>query len=173
MSGRLTKALGIPGWMTSAELEWLEKQATGKSLVIEFGSWHGRSSVVLAAAERLVCVDSWESADEERGKFDQHMAQDMADLRVTVCGGDLQDDTFRGYLIDRFGGMAEMVFVDAAHDEESVARDIETAQALLADDGLLCGHDYSPAWPGVAAAVGRFYSQDRIGRAADSIWYVK
>jgi hypothetical protein len=61
----------------------------------------------------------------------------------------------------RFRGLCSMVFVDGAHDEETVYSDSENAFKLL---GTMNGrpraivwHDYNPdKWPGVVAAVRRF-----------------
>lgn len=47
----------------------------------------------------------------------------------------------------------DMVVVDACHDKVSVMEDILAWRSKVKVGGLLCGHDYSRAFPGVMAAV--------------------
>jgi hypothetical protein len=49
------------------------------------------------------------------------------------------------------GGTPGLVFLDANHGYESTKRDIDWARDSGA--GLICGHDYSPSFPGVVRAV--------------------
>ena len=153
-------ALTIQGWMSKAELRWLSEQAAGSQLVIEMGAWCGRSSVALSAAERVVCVDTWrgspEHAETIAGGFAPLAQWQMAtdrypNLTGRVC--DLSSPADVAALVDDYAGLADMVFVDAAHDYVSVCRDIVTARQLLAPGGLLCGHDLHPTWPDVRRAV--------------------
>ena len=44
----------------------------------------------------------------------------------------------------------DLVFIDAVHEEEFVAEDIE---AWLSKTRIIAGHDYSRRWPGVIKAV--------------------
>ncbi len=44
----------------------------------------------------------------------------------------------------------DLVFIDAVHEEEFVAEDIE---AWLSKTRIIAGHDYSRRWPGVMKAV--------------------
>lgn len=180
MHGRIDRARSIDGWMGDDELQWLHRTASGKQLVIELGSWCGKSSVVLASARRLVCVDSWQGSPNEShyaanmrdgGAYESFMRNLDAEISagsVEARRGDLSDAAFAAALLGEFSSSADMVFVDAAHDEASVVRDIVLAQAMLNPGGILCGHDYSDCWPGVQAAVNRCVKKFSI--AAGAIW---
>jgi len=48
-----------------------------------------------------------------------------------------------------------VVFLDAGHDEASVAADILAWMPAVRPGGLLAGDDYNNNWPGVNAAVDR------------------
>ena len=153
--------------MSEPELQWLHDTAKGLPLVIEFGSWCGRSSVALASAQRLVCVDTW------MGSPGEECEQDVMDGRVAPWDEwranvfksgrsieaqclNLAIDADVERLVTLYGGLASMVFIDASHDQVSVMRDIATARRLLDAGGILCGHDYAEgvgSWPGVKAAV--------------------
>jgi predicted O-methyltransferase YrrM len=155
-------AMQISGWMAEAELHWLSQHATDLDLVVEFGAWQGRSSVAMSSAKQLLCVDTWEGSEE-------HQADIAAGLDVWASWsknlenypnvtahrmdlGDAEAVTALQELVAAKGG-ADMVFIDASHDYDSVRRDIQVAISLLKPDGLLCGHDYNGSWPGVLHAV--------------------
>lgn len=152
----------IPGWMSEPELYWLWRAAHEKNLVIEFGSWCGRSSVAMSSAHKLICVDTWAGSVEHKQKitsgFDPWVKWKTNTInypQISAFRADLSDLNSVSLLQDtvlRLGG-ADMVFVDASHDYESVFRDIKTAQNLLNSNGILCGHDYLKVWPGVRKAV--------------------
>lgn len=174
MTERVARACGIAGWMTVAELEWLEQQASGQSMVIELGSWKGRSSVALSAAGLLICVDTFVDQAQEGGTGDDLMPAFSEAVRPYSSGvipirGDIGDEEFSEWLIAEYGGRAGLVFIDASHDEASVRRDIKLATRLAGDEAIICGHDFSPAWPGVMNAVASL--MPGFERAADSIWW--
>ena len=45
----------------------------------------------------------------------------------------------------------DFIYIDGAHDYDSVKQDIELALPLLKPRGILAGHDYLPQHPGVVA----------------------
>lgn len=53
-------------------------------------------------------------------------------------------------------GKFDFVYVDANHDEHAVYWDLIAADQVLAEFGVLAGHDYGPQFPGVVNAVDRF-----------------
>lgn len=176
MSERVARASIVQGWMTPAELSWLESTASGKKLAIELGSWHGRSSVALGSARRVICVDTFIDQPQECGTGDDILEDFLYATRhgtddIVPVRGSLADEAFVESLAFAFAGSADVVFIDASHDEQSVRRDIGIARRLLRPGGILCGHDYSTAWSGVVAAVNDLVPG--FQRAADSIWWSK
>jgi len=63
---------------------------------------------------------------------------------------------------------ADLVFVDAAHDEASVERDIRAWTARLTEHGILAGHDIN--WPTVRSVVERLCPGYHVG--PDNTWYI-
>lgn len=173
----VSRALLVDGWMSEHELVWLADRSYGLRLVVEFGSWCGRSSIALSAAGRVLCVDTWqgsaEHAEQMASGFDplREWCRNTAGLEnVLPCEANLADPVDVEYVagvVRRFGG-ADMVFIDAAHDYDSVVRDIGTARRLLVPGGLLCGHDYSGSWPGVMRAVDELVPNRDV---LDTIWH--
>jgi hypothetical protein len=51
--------------------------------------------------------------------------------------------------------IADLIYVDAAHEYEPALRDIKSYWQLLSDQGILCGDDYI-TFPGVTQAVNEF-----------------
>lgn len=184
MSDLLKRAFAQQGHMSEDELRWLHDACKDKGLVIELGSWCGRSSLAMASARSLVCVDSWKGSPGEEcekdvveGRVDPWgewqnaiRSPECRDCNIVGERGDLRDGEFRLHLFNCYCDSADLVFIDASHDEESVRQDIALARQLLKPGGVLCGHDYGDwtGWPGVKAAVDALVRNPRVG--AGSIW---
>jgi predicted O-methyltransferase YrrM len=176
----ISRAVKIPGWMGDDELRWLGEQAKLHDVIVEVGCWMGRSTLILAenAKNVVYAVDTWSGSDEHKemlvGKppewlYEQFLARLGMHASVTMMRTTSLDAAKR-FEISRV--KPDMVFLDASHDEAAIAQDIRAWKALLADGGLLCGHDYQPSWPGVIAAVDQLLPGARkIDGDANSIWY--
>jgi predicted O-methyltransferase YrrM len=75
-------------------------------------------------------------------------------------------------LEDRADKHFDIVFIDAAHDYESVKADIRLWWPLIRDGGMLVGHDWNHKWPGVERAVADSFDLLRVGVTVDSLWFV-
>lgn len=76
---------------------------------------------------------------------------------------------------DRFE--VEFVYIDGAHDYESVKADLAAWWDALSWRGILAGHDYHPALPGVVQAVNEFAAHHDLAVYVTSddqfpSWYV-
>lgn len=47
----------------------------------------------------------------------------------------------------------DVIYIDGAHDYESVKNDIQHWLPKLKSDGIICGDDYTSGWPGVIQAI--------------------
>ena len=70
------------------------------------------------------------------------------------------------YNLPNHGALFDMIFIDASHDYENVKADILAWKPLLADGGILCGHDYQHQ--PVVDAVTECLPDHKIG--AETIW---
>lgn len=170
--------------MSVEELMWLAKQATERSLIIEFGSYLGRSSAALAenTPGAVICVDNWSAycvyedgnicphlEDNSLARFLQNVDVYIRNYKLLPVILDIE--TFYT-LYPAFHGKADMVFIDADHRYEYVKRDIGIGKQLLRKGGLLCGHDYEMAsWPGVKRAVDELLPTAK--REIDYIWSIQ
>jgi predicted O-methyltransferase YrrM len=176
----IDNALQISGWMLPEELEWLAIQAQNKKRILELGSWKGRSTRAMLdnTTATITCVDTWGGPSDiwnygrdfsevtEHGPefvLEQFINNTSRSDKIIVLK--MSCDTAAKVLVGKF----DMIFVDADHLYEAVKQDILNYIPLLTDDGLLCGHDYSPAWPGVVRAVHETLENVSVG--AGTIWY--
>jgi predicted O-methyltransferase YrrM len=187
----LEKALNIQGFTSQAELEWLAKQAANRKIIVEVGSWKGRSTRAMSdnSSATIFAVDTWEGSDEERHKEelrgkpkDWLLRQFEENLKDKMIFGLNPDKPEPGIflMVGESVGAAEsmkhfpfrpdMIFIDAAHDFESVKADLKAWMPLLAEGGLLCGHDYDAGRPGVVKAVRELVPNVQMAEAG-SIWY--
>ena len=137
---------------------------TQPKIVIEVGSWMGRSAISMAkaGAELVICVDTWLGSIEHYAK--KQGGYWGRDQLATVNGypsfyerflsnvvdNGLQDrilpipntSHIAGRWLEKQGIKADMIYIDASHDAVSVARDIRQYKALLKDGGVMVGDDY-------------------------------
>lgn len=169
----IDRALGIEGWMHPEELSWLATQAQTHMVIVEIGSFKGRSTRALAdhAPGVVYAVDPW-GPYKTKGRvlvyeaFAANLADHIATAKVVPIRVRSQQ------LAEQWAGhpKADMVFIDGHHDEASVLRDIAVARSILTEDGLLCGHDYRhPGLPGVHRAVDQTFAHVQC---CQSIWWV-
>jgi hypothetical protein len=128
----------------------------------------------------ILCVDTWLGSVE-------HWMNDYPDSewsreRLNVVAGNPQVfDTFKnsvsvcGYeervlpfrtttlvaaaALDRLEVRAQLIYVDAGHDTDSVLRDLRVADQLVTDEGVIVGDDWG--WRTVRLAVYRFLIPER------------
>ena len=167
----IERALTIQGWMSTEELTYLAAAASKSSSIVEVGSWKGRSTYALAAntAGSVVAVDTWLGSEEQGGEsckgiMDEFYAN-LADYRnINV----FQMESLEAAELFALQGCAfDLIFLDARHEYSSIHADILAWRPLVKEGGILCGHDYHPAWPGVVKAVDELIPKFRV---VDSIW---
>lgn len=171
----LESAEAIPGWIClTEEMVWLQRQATRFELVLEVGTWLGRSAAALALGgpKQVWTVDHFMGSPDERDtnhrealERDLHAeaVQNLASFpNVTVLkmGSVEAAKTFGD-------GALDMVFLDGAHDTASVLADLRAWRPKVRS--LLCGHDRD--WQGVIEALGIYGVPFECGPG--SLWYVE
>jgi predicted O-methyltransferase YrrM len=121
------------------------RQASGE--VLEIGSYRGVSTSLLAFYAKSVV-----SIDIEITKELKSLANSFGNIEI-LCGRSeecipmLKNNSF------------DLIYIDAAHDYESVKIDISLSLSKLKKDGVISGHDYNrDNHPGVVAAVDEFVS---------------
>jgi Methyltransferase domain len=143
----------VPGWLSEAEGQTLAELAEGR-VVLEFGSYLGRSTICLAqAAERVHAVDWFRGDDGSEWNFPgfvENLERHGVRQKVVAHVG------HPSQLLGAFRpGSFDVILHDALHDFDSVRRDI-VSLAGLADPrrSWFLFHDYAnPDFPGVRRAA--------------------
>ena len=180
----LERAKRIKGWMNDRELEWLYTQAQSRSIIVEIGVYYGRSTVALGLGAQhqkhawVHAIDSWQG-DGDNAKFLTEYLTEEGCRRVHEEAIDNVAGLPVSLLVETSNvacglfpvASVDMLFLDGAHDYDSVNEDLANWLPRMRQDGLICGHDYNPNWPGVIQAVNQRFGKVKVVPNT-SIWYV-
>ncbi len=174
---KIMKSHKIDGWMDAQELNWLAKQAEKHKLIVEVGSYKGRSTRALGdyTSGTVYAFDDWKGCRDiklsSNGEFFHAFQNNLSDLleseKVKIINGNHADES----LIPDI--QPDMVFIDGSHEYADVKRDIETWKKRLAPGGLLCGHDIlkgSSQETGVLPAVKEEFGDNWVVIPGTDIW---
>jgi hypothetical protein len=173
------------GWMGKGPRRFLRALGAKFEQVIEVGAWQGKGTLQLVSknAGCIHCVDTWAGTpeDPEQHQLYQEHAGDVAHraFRKNLAAYIARDrvklyrmTSLEGaqVLLDRYGpGSFGAVFIDADHRYEAVRDDIAAYAPLIAEGGIISGHDYD--WDGVKQAVDEAFG-GKMQRGPGSIWWV-
>lgn len=139
-------AKGVRGWLTRAQAEDLYRAAAavpGGARVVEVGTHHGRSAIVLAFAlpadARLIAVDPFGSdwrygAEGTEAACRANLAAAGVETKVELRVATSQE------VLAEWQGAAALVYIDGKHDYWSVRHDLGWAE-VLPIGGVLFLHD--------------------------------
>jgi predicted O-methyltransferase YrrM len=132
----------VPGWLSDEEGEALYEYAracTGTGVIVEIGSWKGKSTICLGLGSRagkgvkIFAVDP--HADYRHGDFKDNIERaGIADL-VTPVKGLSQE------VVSDFDEPIELLFVDGSHEEDDVREDFEQWVPKVVEGGVVAFHD--------------------------------
>lgn len=167
----VVNALGVDGWMSMEELEWLNNSARYMDAVVEIGSFKGRATTALleGCKGHVYAVDHWLGDDDGnkvlRGIYEN---EDVFGIFMKNVGCYPNLITKKMSSLEAVNEIpdVDMVFIDGEHTYESVKVDIQAW--LPKTRKILCGHDYSKEWPGVVSAVNELMGPVNV---VGSIWW--
>lgn len=143
----IRRAQSIYGWMQPGELQWLAEQAREHLLIVEIGSYLGRSTRALAdnTLGKVLAVDDWQGADSDHRPVSFERQQQL----YTEFCGNMGELIKAGIVIPcrvDHGSVQikinpDMVFIDGDHTYEGARRDIQIWYPQLKPGGLISGHD--------------------------------
>ena len=141
--------------------QWLLENLPGSGPynMVEVGSQGGESTIIFNTFKHwdvISCVDIWPWYPPRRA-FQDRLKDQLASGRVL----ENQMDSVAAATDQNFAtvcpfGAPDFVYVDADHSYGKVLADLEAWEPRLAPGGFLGGHDYSPHWGEVRAAVDEF-----------------
>ena len=180
--------MDICGWMSDRELLWLSDRAKKCDLIIEIGTWLGRSAYAMGETVlgKVITIDNFslEEILSKIPKADRKISwaikmdnreedwlyhQCLANLDSLIKVGKVE--VIRGNSSEAIKDLqslkADMVFIDGCHEYESVKEDIINYMSLVKKGGMICGHDFAGE---VKQAVLEILPKARVVRKT-SIWY--
>jgi len=142
----ISNAIKIEGQGTTiGDLFWLAYYAARHKIIVELGSWLGRSTRALADnCDGIVyAIDDWygprnqDVTEAKRETCFEEFKRNMAGTKAIVKPMRFKHEALRDWKYEA----PDMVFIDGAHDYESVKRDLSFWLAHAAPGALLSGHD--------------------------------
>jgi predicted O-methyltransferase YrrM len=161
----------IDGWLTPQQARLLYDRAahlTAGARIVEIGSHHGRSTIVLASAApeaEIVAIDPYSKGDEYREvlggeavrtsdleQFETNLERAGVRARVRHVH-DFSTDAVRG-----FEDEIDLLYIDGAHDLRTALADIRNWGALVREGGPMLIHDsFSSVGVTLAELVALFF----------------
>lgn len=180
---KIEKATYCDGYMSDIELRWLGGEAKKHRIIIEVGSWCGRSTRALGdnTSGVIYAIDHFNGSKTEPGLHTAAQTEEGDHAFIDFCNNNFDliqkgriiplrgTSANMAKLLKKHGVKTDMIFIDGGHTYEEVKQDIENWRDLLTDDGLFCGHD-ARAWAGVDRAIGELLHRYYIGENT-TIWF--
>lgn len=154
---------GIPGWLELDEAYALHLLAQlAGTAVIEIGSYHGRSTIALATGTPegvpVYSIDPHHTHTAGGILFTDHDGQAwMLNVLAAGVGAKVKPVMLpsRQAHLALFDAVpwVDLVFIDGAHDEETVRADFYNSSLRLGVGGKIAVHDSTGAWDGPTCVV--------------------
>jgi predicted O-methyltransferase YrrM len=142
----------IKGLVSIAELAQISiwaKQVPANGVILEFGSYHGLSSVCWAMncdpSITIYCVDKF-TDENDKDIYGEFLKNTSAYKNIIPIIGKSPNIDYNGSLLDLF-------FMDAAHRNPECIINLMFYKKFMKDTGIICGHDYNDYWPDVKITV--------------------
>lgn len=171
---------------------WFDYEALYKEVVarfptgahfVEVGTWKGKSACYMAveiinSGKRIKfdCVDTWafvptqaDLAFDLYGDLYTTFLKNINPVKEYVTPVRAVSWEAANYYADK---SLDFVFIDAAHDYESVSKDIAAWYPKVKDGGAIGGHDYNP-YTGVFKAVNDFFKDKYEVTKKGPCWFVE
>ncbi len=151
----------VPGWLTDEEGEALydlARACTGKGVIVEIGSWEGKSTVCLG-------LGSKQGASLPIYAVDPHADYRFGDFKANVERAGISElvrpiASLSQPAADDFDEPIELLFVDGSHEYDLVLEDFEKWVPKVVEGGWVAFHDTT--WtPGPRKVVGQAIYRSR------------
>ncbi len=142
------------GWLNDYTAAMLKRLSAHATLIVELGTWTGKSARFLCDHNPNATVIGIDHFIGSREHQDAHHA-DVLPILYLACINRCWEYRKRLILIEEkthvgmsavhgCGLKPELVYIDASHEEEDVARDIQVASTFW-PNAVLCGDDWNVA----------------------------
>ncbi len=154
----------INGWLTDREgvlLHNLAFNCKGRGVIVEIGSWKGKSTIWLGRGSKagknmkIYAIDPHTGSSEHKGKCDdiftfEEFNRNVKDARVDDVIIPLVSTSQEA--AENFDKPVEMIFIDGSHEYEFVKSDFELWFPKVVEGGVVAFHD-TIEWAGPRKVV--------------------
>lgn len=149
----------LEGLIPDAVGRVLNSYAQGKEVVVEIGSYKGKSTCYLAdAAEHVWAIDPWGLPGNVPGRFRFDLARDDFDRQIALMGLEDKVTAIQGFSTEvakTWDKPIDLLYLDGSHLYADVLADLRAWSPHVV--GVIICDDFGTARnPGVAQAVGQF-----------------
>ena len=144
---------GVEGFLTEHEALYLSRLAAegpGMGAIVEIGSYHGKSTVLIAHASQAAGREKVVAIDPKKGgaidEFHRNLARAGVTSHVTPIVATSDDAA------EKWQGPIRLLWIDGAHSYEQVGRDFRNWTPFLVEDGIVAFHD-TYEWEGVRRVI--------------------
>ncbi|MGD0355478.1 MAG: class I SAM-dependent methyltransferase [Dehalococcoidia bacterium] len=157
----------IDGWLTGREGELLfnlAKNCTGKGVIVEIGSWKGKSTIYLGLGSKagkqvvLYAIDPHSGSSEHKEMFGIVWTfQEFQDNIKNAGLNDIVNPIIKTSekAATAFNEPVELIFIDGAHEYDLVKLDYQLWFPKVIEGGIIAFHD-SVGWPGPKKVIEEF-----------------
>ena len=148
---------------------------------LEIGSYMGESARMMMASgifDELHIIDPWIGDEEANTAFDETWDSVKHKCKQNISQFGDKIFIYEGFSHEVYGQFIDnsfdFVYIDAAHDYESVKKDIILYNRKLKHGGIMAGNDYyntSGHHKGVGKAVDEIWGKKNVERFIDSSWW--
>ena len=177
--------LDLQGWGSNRPIFDVLMEEVRPTVVIEVGVWKGASLLRMHRLARkldletqFIAVDTWLGSAELwlepehrsglrlRGGYPDLFRQFAFNL-IARDAGDVfalpLTSSAAAVVLRKLGIRAELIYIDAGHEENDVREDLRNYYNALAPGGVIFGDDYDPVtFPGLVHAVDTFARRRRL-----------
>lgn len=137
----------VRGWLADEEavaLYELARSCTGRGVIVELGSWRGRSTICLALGSRA-------GAGVPVVAIDRHTDETFVDFTANIERAGVADlvrpiRSLSHPAAEGFDEPIELLFIDASHTYEDAWLDFQLWVPKVVEDGIVAMHDTT--WAG-------------------------
>jgi len=191
--------LDLQGWNSDSKIFISLIQETNPELIIEVGTWKGRSAINMAKYLKdnklnckIICVDTWLGALEFWDKLKHTPERDLLlkngypqiyyQFLSNVIHNDVQDyilpfpctSLIAARYFKNNNIKSKLIYIDASHEYEDVLLDLKYFYNILDSNGVLFGDDINN-FPGVKQAVQEFTRENNLKYSIieNNYWVIK
>jgi MMP 1-O-methyltransferase len=146
----LQNILKVPGMLTQNEVEYLYRLGQsnpGKGVILEIGSWKGKSTICLAHGSMIVSGEKVYAVDPHRPLVDEGYAEDTeAEFLANIREAGVETHVVPMVMtseqaVQGWNQPIRLLWIDGDHRYEQVRKDFLLWEPHVIDGGIIAMHD--------------------------------